>query len=186
MQIAIFGGSFDPIHIAHVEIVKKVLESLNVDKVVVVPTYLNPFKSNFHIKPETRYKLLKKVFQKYENVQVCDFEINQKKTTYSIDTIKYLNDLYKPSKTYFIIGSDNLNNLNKWYKYEELISYVEFVAITRDGFESTKFNHLKIIELNIPISSSNLREKMDLNYIPIEIRKEILNLHKIIKGSKIE
>ena len=104
MRIAIFGGSFDPIHVAHVTVVKEALNKLDIDTVIVVPTYLNPFKSSFYLNPETRFELLKKVFKEFEKVQVCDYEINQRKTSYSIDTVNYLKNLYHPSKIYLIIG----------------------------------------------------------------------------------
>ena len=63
MRIAIFGGSFDPIHVAHVTVVEEALKKLNIDLLIVIPTYLNPFKSSFYLNPETRFKLLKKVFK---------------------------------------------------------------------------------------------------------------------------
>ena len=93
MRIAIFGGSFDPIHVAHVTVVEEALKKLNIDLLIVIPTYLNPFKSSFYLNPETRFELLKKVFKEFEKVQVCDYEINQQKTSYSIDTVNYLKNL---------------------------------------------------------------------------------------------
>ena len=93
MRIAIFGGSFDPIHVAHVAVVEESLKKLNIDLLIVVPTYLNPFKSSFYLNPETRFELLKKVFKEFEKVQVCDYEINQQKTSYSIDTVNYLKSI---------------------------------------------------------------------------------------------
>ncbi|MCG3718750.1 nicotinate (nicotinamide) nucleotide adenylyltransferase, partial [Aliarcobacter butzleri] len=120
MKIAIFGGSFDPIHIAHKAIVKRALEELEIDKLIIVPTYLNPFKSNFYLEPKVRFELLKKVFEKVEKVEISDYEINQEKLSYSFNTVNYLKDLYKASKIYFILGQDNVENLDKWYKIEEL------------------------------------------------------------------
>ena len=65
MRIAIFGGSFDPIHVAHVAVVEESLKKLNIDLLIVIPTYLNPFKSSFYLNPETRFELLKKVFKEF-------------------------------------------------------------------------------------------------------------------------
>ena len=62
MRIAIFGGSFDPLHIAHVAIVNDSLKKLDIDKLIIVPTYLNPFKNSFYLDPKSRFELLKKVF----------------------------------------------------------------------------------------------------------------------------
>jgi nicotinate-nucleotide adenylyltransferase len=178
VRIAIFGGSFDPIHIAHVAIVKEVLKKLDIEKVIVVPTYLNPFKSSFYLNPKTRFNLIKKVFKEFEKVQVCDYEINQEKTSYSIDTVNYLKNLYNPSKIYLIIGEDNLETLDKWYEIDKLKELVEFVVATRKSFESKKAKEFKNLDIDINISSSLLRDKINLNYIPKEIKDDILNLQE--------
>ena len=178
MRIAIFGGSFDPIHVAHVTVVQEALKNLEIDKIIVIPTYLNPFKSSFYLNPETRFKLLKKVFKEFEKVQVCDYEINQQKISYSIDTVNYLKNLYNPSKIYLIIGEDNLKTLDKWHEIEKLKELVEFVVASRKGFESKKAKKFKNLDVNINISSSSLRDKIDLNYIPKEIKDDILNLQE--------
>lgn len=178
MRIAIFGGSFDPVHIGHKAIVKTALSELNIDKLIVVPTYLNPFKKSFYLKPQTRLKLLKKVFNNFEKVDICDYEVNKEKLSYSFDTVSYLKKLYSTNKIYFILGEDNLKNLDKWYKIEELKTLVEFVVVTRNGFKSERTEKFKILDIDINISSSLLRENMNLDYIPIEIKNDILNIRK--------
>ena len=178
MRIAIFGGSFDPLHIAHVAIVDNALDKLDIDKLIIVPTYLNPFKNSFYLDPKTRFELLKKVFHKFGKVEISDYEINQQKPSYSFNTVKYLKNLYNPSKIYLIIGEDNIENLDKWYKYDELKELVEFVVASRTGFETKKANEFKSLDINIDISSTRLRDKIDLDYIPIEIKDDILNLKR--------
>ena len=182
MRIAVFGGSFDPIHIAHVAIVKNALNSLNIDKLIVVPTYLNPFKTDFHLEPKFRFKLLKKIFLNYKKVEICDFEINQNKSTYSIETIKYLKKLYNPTKIYFIIGEDNLENLDKWHKIDDLKEFVEFVVASRSSFKNENTKTFKTLDIDIDISSTALRENIDLKFIPLEIKDDIINLQKKEKG----
>jgi nicotinate-nucleotide adenylyltransferase len=178
VRIAIFGGSFDPLHVAHVTVVEEALKKLDIDKIIVIPTYLNPFKSSFYLNPKTRFKLIEKVFKKFKKVQICDYEINQQKTSYSIDTVNYLKNLYNPSKIYLIIGEDNLINLDKWHEIDKLKELVEFVIATRKGFESKKAKEFKNLDVNINISSTSLRDKIDLNYIPKEIKDDILNLQE--------
>lgn len=178
MRIAIFGGSFDPVHIAHVAIVSEALKQLNVDKLIVVPTYLNPFKNSFYLEPCARFKLLSKVFHEFEKVEICDFEINQQKISYTIDTVNYLKNLYNPSKIYFILGDDNIKSLYKWHKIDELKELVEFVVASRKGFNSIEAKNFKRLDVNIDISSTNLRSNMNYEYIPQKIKKDIINLKK--------
>ena len=184
MRIAIFGGSFDPIHVAHVTVVEEALKTLDIDMLFVVPTYLNPFKSSFFLNPKTRFELLKKVFKNFDKVQICDYEINQQKTSYSIDTVNYLKNIYKPSKIYLIIGEDNLKKLEKWHEIDKLKEIVEFVIASRKGFESKKAKEFKNLDVNIDISSSELRDRINLDYIPIEIKDDILNFQE--KGKIFE
>jgi len=177
LKIAVFGGSFDPVHIAHQVIVEVALKDLDIDKLIVVPTYLSPFKSSFYLEPKIRFELLKKVFANFKNVEICDYEIKRDKISYTYDTINYIKSIYKPSKIYFIIGEDNVRNLHKWYKIEELKRELEFVVATRVGF-NRNIKDFKILDIDISISSTNLREQINLDFIPKVIQKDILNLQK--------
>ncbi len=179
MQIAIFGGSFDPVHKGHVNIVNEALKSLDIDKIILVPTFLNPFKNKFYFSPKLRKKLLKKLFEDKKKVEICDYEIKQNRVVYSIDTVTYIKTLYNPSKIYFIIGADNLKSLNKWKNIEELKELTEFVIAKRKGFEIND-KSFKVLEVDVDISSSILRDTLDLNYIPNKIKKDLkrLNLNK--------
>lgn len=176
MQLAIFGGSFDPVHIAHEAIVKKAIDSLEIDSLIVVPTYLNPFKSSFHFEPKTRLKLIKKVFKNNPKVYICDYEIEQNRSVYSIETVSYLKNLYKPSKIFIIIGEDNIKDLNKWAEIENLKKIAEFVVATRKTHENEQLKNFRTIDIDIDISSTTLRENLDLDYIPEQIKEDIINL----------
>ena len=184
MHIAIFGGSFDPVHIAHEAIVNQALKSLNIQKVIVVPTYLSPFKKSFHYEPQQRAQLLKTVFSHNKNVTICDYEINKSKSVYSIDTINYLKNLYQPKKIYFIIGEDNIKGLSKWHKIDEIKELCEFVVASRSAGSNSEINNFKILKIDIDISSSKLRENIDLNFIPKQIKEDIIHLQRKEKGKK--
>lgn len=177
MTIAIFGGSFDPPHIGHEQIVYHCLKNLiDVDKLVVVPTYLNPLKSGFKFDPKIRLELVHDLFDDIKNVEVSDFEVEHNKAVYSIQTVKYLKEKYNAQKIYFIIGSDNVSTLHKWKQIDELYKLVEFVVITRDGFVSE--HNFKKIEVDIPISSTLLKQDLNLDYIPKKIQNKVKKFWK--------
>ena len=168
MNTAIFGGSFDPVHLGHIEIVKKALE-MGVDKIIVVPNFLNPLKNSFSAPAELRYKWLKEVFNDFKNVEVSDFEINQKRAVYSIETIKH----FKPE--YFIIGSDNLKTLHKWKDIDEILKRVELIVASRGKTDKNlvaKWNIKKTIDVNIPVSSTEIRNGK-FEYLPKKIENQI-------------
>jgi nicotinate-nucleotide adenylyltransferase len=165
-KIAIFGGSFDPPHLGHIEIAKKALNFA--DKIIIMPNYLNPLKSNFSAPPNLRLKWLKKVFND-KKIEVSDFEIKQNRAVYTIETIKH----FKPD--YFIIGSDNLKTLHKWKDIDEILKRVEFIVAKRGEIDKEllkKYHIKKIIDLDIPISSTKIRN-CNFKYLPKEIENEI-------------
>ena len=169
MNIAIFGGSFDPVHLGHVEIVKKALDDKDIDKIIIVPNYLNPLKNSFSAPPELRYKWLKEVFKNIKNVKVSDFEIQKNRPVYSIETINH----FKPK--YFIIGSDNLKTLNKWKQIDEILKKVEFIVAKRGDIDKNllkKYGIKKIIDVNVPISSTEIRNG-NFKFLPKQIENEI-------------
>jgi len=169
MKIAIFGGSFDPVHKGHIEIVKKALKNLDIDKLIIIPNYLNPLKNSFSASPELRLKWLKEVFKDFEKVEVSDFEIKKNRPVFSIETVKH----FKPK--YFIIGSDNLKTLNKWKSIDELLKLTEFVVAKRNEIDKNllkRYNIKKVIDLDIPISSTEIRN-CNFKYLPEKIEKEI-------------
>ncbi|WP_373069780.1 nicotinate (nicotinamide) nucleotide adenylyltransferase [Sulfurimonas sp.] len=155
-SIALFGGSFDPPHNGHKAIVEAAQNLKEIDKVVVMPTYLNPFKSKSHLKADQRLNLVKEMFKDYDNVEVSDFEVLKKQKTASIVTVKHLLKTY--DKIYLIIGADNLASLDKWQDYDQLKKLVTFIVATRDNIEIPK----KYITLNVDenISSTEIRGKI--------------------------
>ena len=171
MKIALFGGSFDPPHKGHIKIIKLALKQLNIDRVFVCPTFLNPFKKEFHAPPEKRLFWLKKVLKKYPGVSICNFEIKQKKPTPTIETVLHLYKYYKAEKIYLIIGADNLDNFNKWKKAEKLKKITKLVVVTRGNKKIPK--NLQKIAVNVNISSTKLRKKIVPKYIPKEILKDV-------------
>ena len=176
MKIAVFGGSFDPPHTAHVAIVKEALRKLDIDLLIVVPTYLNPFKKSFAAPPKLRLRWLKKIFMPFQKVRICDFEIRQGRPTYAIETVEYLKKRYAPQKIYYLIGSDNLASLHRWYKFKKLNKEVEFVVFTRRGYK-VKGKKYKTLQLDVPISSTELRAHPKQRFLPKIVAQEIIRFY---------
>ena len=172
--IALFGGSFDPPHIGHETIVKAVSDLKYVDKVVMMPTFLNPFKSFSHASAELRLKWLKEIFLKYKNVEVSSYEIDQNKKVSTIETVLHLLKSY--DKIYLIIGADNLSSLHKWDRFSQLKKLVSFVVASRNKIE-IDHDFLKL-DIDVDISSTSLRDEIDIKKLPIECAKEIKKFYK--------
>ena len=154
MNIAIFGGSFDPVHIGHEKIINELSKINYINKLIVVPTYLNPFKKKYLLKPTDRFEILKHMYDVNPDILISDFEINRQKSTPSIITVEYYKKLYKPKKIFLIIGSDNLKNIHLWNEFEKLNSLVEFIVVNRDGYE-VKNDKARFFIKNIEIKKIN-------------------------------
>ena len=176
--IALFGGSFDPPHLGHLSVVNTALSSLDIDKVIVMPAYLNPFKSKVCAPPELRLKWLKKIFYSYDNVEVDDFEINCKRKVPSLETVRHLKERYE--KIYLIIGADNLKSLDQWYGYDELKKLVTFVVASRDDIDIP--GEYILLHVDQPISSTSLREDIKKEFLPVDVAGEIEKFYKENNG----
>ncbi|MBE0491367.1 MAG: nicotinate (nicotinamide) nucleotide adenylyltransferase [Sulfurospirillum sp.] len=171
MDIAVFGGSFDPPHVGHVKIIKEAIKTLEVEKIFIVPTYLNPFKTKSYADAQTRFEWLHVIFKPYKNVEILDYEILQNKKVPTMETIEYLDSIYDLDKIYLIMGADNFLHVSSWYRYEALKERVIFVIASRDNIDIPK--NLKKLSINATISSSKLRENMNIAFIPKNIENEI-------------
>jgi len=172
--IALFGGSFDPPHIAHEALVKALLEIKGIDKVVVMPTYLNPFKSHFFAPSELRLKWLREIFSDSNEVEVSDYEVKQNKKVPSIESVKHLLKSYK--KIYLVIGADNLSSLSKWTSFDELNSLVTFIVASRDRVDIPE-SYLRL-NIDIDVSSTMLREDLDITKLPSKCADEIIKFYQ--------
>ena len=167
-SVAVFGGSFDPPHIGHQLIVEGALSLLNVKKILVVPTFLNPFKTNSHFTPQERLTLTHEMFKDFTKVRVENFEIEQGEATPTFKTIRHFQKKFQVD--YLIVGADNLKSINKWYNFEELNRQITWVIATRRGYEldTSPLRAFKIIEIDADISSTEIRNNINKDNIPYE------------------
>lgn len=180
--VAIFGGSFDPPHVGHQHIVEKATQVLDIDKLIVVPAYLNPFKISSLASASERLNWCKTLFSSMPKVLVSDYEIQQGKSTFTSETVKHFNMLYNVK--YLIIGSDNLSSLSKWHNFEVLNAQVTWIIITREGYdlETKELREWETITLCVPVSSSKIRTEKNVNHVDNKIKKSVIDT---LKGTKL-
>ncbi len=191
MDVAVFGGSFDPPHIGHEEIIKESLKQLDIEVLFVVPTFLNPFKTSSFAPTKIRYNWMKKLLSNYPKTKIIDYEIKQNRPVPTIETVKHLKINYNLNKIYLIIGADNIPTLHKWKDYEELQKLVHFVIAPRDNQILPK--NLQKLDIHVNISSTKLREKMYKlhynavllkEYLPNSIADEVIKYYNREKMNK--
>lgn len=158
MRIAIYGGSFNPIHKGHISVAEHAIKELKLDKLFFVPAYQNPFKIKKHDISQHIINLINLV--KIPKSEVSDFEIKRKGVSYSIDTAKYFRQKYPNAQIYLIIGTDNLAKLSKWKDIETLSQITQIVAFRR----TKSFNKINAKKFNVLILKNNLYSYSSKDY----------------------
>ncbi|MBQ8623639.1 MAG: nicotinate-nucleotide adenylyltransferase [Oscillospiraceae bacterium] len=173
MKIAVLGGTFNPIHNGHLNIVDAVLQNLNPDKLIIMPTGTPPHKlAQDLVSDEDRLSMLKLAVADRENVTVSDYEMKQEGKSYTVLTMEHLSELYPEDELYFIMGSDMLFTFLKWFMPDRIMQLATLIGICRDEDirKKDKESAQKIISaggrcilINCPaveVSSTEVRQKV--------------------------
>lgn len=174
MAIALFGGSFDPPHKGHEAIVYSAIKALDIERLIIIPTYINPFKSGYKAPPELRLKWLREIFSDMHSVEVSDYEVLKRRPSYAIETVEHFAN--EGQKLYYIIGADNVASLHKWHNFEKLNNLVTWVVATRAPYKAP--NDFITLHVDIPISSSRLRERPIKEYLHGSLKDAITQYYR--------
>ncbi len=166
MKICLFGSSFNPPHIAHLEIVNE-LKKQSFDKLLLVPTG-NPNHKKIDISTADRVELID-AFATLTGVEVTYHEIDHD-FEYTVESIKYLN-FSAEDQIYFTIGGDSVNTLPEWDYYDLLKTMVTFIVFDRPGVVLDEqvladISYIKLELATTNISSSELRKNLNQELIP--------------------
>lgn len=174
-KIAIFGGTFNPIHNGHLHLCDEMQKKFHFDKILLIPTNIPPHKEcNELASNSDRLKMLKLATQNNPLYEVSDIEYRLQGTSYTYHTIQALKQEYKNCEFYLIIGSDMLRIFDKWYRYRDILSEVTVVAGAR---EEQEWNELIMLK-NEKFQNTNKIEIVDISVFPkssTEIRNAIKN-----------
>ena len=173
MNIAILGGSFDPAHNGHLTIAKNVLKSKKIQKIILMPVSIHPFAKEltplYH-----RLKMAK--FLEEKGIEVSDLELKKDSISYSIDTLKALQQQFLQAKLYWIIGSDNLGDFTKWKDWQKIITDFGLIIVARNAYINISEAIKKIIKdkkLNKNIFILNVKKFPPLDVSSSEIKNRI-------------
>lgn len=163
MKIGIYGGSFDPVHNGHLNIVKYVLNQLNLDKIIVIPVGRPSHRANNLEAGTLRTEMCRAAFENISGVEVSGIETDKDKTSYTINTLKKIIEIYgNKNEFYEIIGEDSAYHFKEWKNYEEILELSKVVVLRRKGYPG-EIQHKNMIYLESPffdVSSTEIREKI--------------------------
>ncbi|MGM0444696.1 MAG: nicotinate (nicotinamide) nucleotide adenylyltransferase [Fibrobacterota bacterium] len=183
--LGIFGGSFNPPHAGHAALAQLALEELRLDRLIWVPSGSHPFeKESLKVPFSHRAGMVDALCAGQNKFEMWSGEGRMEGKTYSLRTIRELQQIYRPDTTLFILGSDNIPSFHTWYRFEELLAAADLAVVSRPGSETAQNHHIpadKIHTIESPhwgVSSSLLRNYMKQGFscrylIPDPVRRYI-------------
>ena len=171
MKIAIYGGSFNPMHRGHEQIVEYILKNLDMDKIIIVPVGIPSHRENNLEQSDTRLKICREIFKNNSKIEVSDIEIKSDGKSYTYDTLIKLIEVYGKNNEFFeLIGEDSLKNFKTWKNYKELLKICKLIVFRRNDDENKEIDKEFLKNSNIII----LRNEY-YNYSSTEIREKVKN-----------
>lgn len=133
MRIAIFGGSFDPVHNEHIRLAEAAIRSLALDKLLIMPAFSAPHKPWKKLSPNAdRLQMCKLAFAHLEKAEVCDYEIEQGGTSYTYLTCRHFRSLYQDAEIFWLVGGDMLRDFPTWKNPQSILNDVTLAVCGRE------------------------------------------------------
>ena len=181
-RLGIFGGAFDPVHKGHTQSLKFINDLKIVDEVYVIPNFASPHDKDIRSSGSHRLKMLEMAFNEFENIKINEFELNNKKKSYSYETLNSFKQLFPDRHFSLIIGLDSLHSFTTWKNWEEILSLCSLLVLGRTINKNKKLD--KALESRITLDIDDffsehgkifLLENDFINVSSSEIRKKIKN-----------
>lgn len=170
---AIFGGSFDPPHRGHQRIVQEASALPQIDRLLIVPAYLNPFKQTSLAPAAQRLRWCHALFDGIPKVSVESYEVDQGRSVTTWESVNHFDKMY--DVRYLIIGADNLSTLPQWHNFEALNRKITWLIATRKGhdLQTEKLGSWQLLEIDAPVSSTEIRQSGDINLVDPKIQDTV-------------
>lgn len=177
MDIAVYGGSFNPPHLGHIDAAAAVYELLSPDKLLIIPDNVPPHKALAEGSPDaaSRYELCRLAFRDMPWAEVSDIELRREGKSYTAETVKRLLELYPGARLSLVMGTDMLLSFEQWYRFDYLLKSCRLVVLSREDDERERLEAQKkrltelygadILLLShepLPMSSTGIRERLRL------------------------
>ena len=146
-KIALFGGTFDPVHLGHIAVAADAVEQIGAEKLVFVPAKRSPLKGFLpKASDEHRLAMIALAIANNEKFEVSDFELNKPAPSYTLETVReFQADCASDCSIYWLVGADSVNDLQHWYAIEELIDACNVCTMCRAGCEPPDYGKFEAL-----------------------------------------
>ena len=163
-RVCLFGGTFDPIHEAHLQLAKEAMKRFSLDRVLFVPARNPPHKDPDSLTPyEDRFQMVKIACTPFAALIASRLEEGSERS-YTVDTLeRFRRELHPSDRLFFLIGSDAFDELKTWKRWEDVIKLAEFIVVTRPQHEYQLPGNARVHRLeglSLPVSSSSIRARL--------------------------
>jgi nicotinate-nucleotide adenylyltransferase len=191
-RIAIFGGTFDPVHDAHIAVAREAADTLALDRVLFVPAKNPPHKQgDIHADFDDRMRMVELACQADVRFEASRIE-DRPGRSYSFDTAVLVREQFSPAtRLFFLIGADAFAEIRSWHRWQDLAELVEFIVVSRprrhfDVPEGARVQRLDTLEL--PVSSSAIRKSLQRGELDVPIPdavREYIRQHQLYRGTTV-
>lgn len=157
-RLGIYGGTFDPIHHAHLILAREAREQLKLDAVIFVPAAVSPFKNASATPAETRWLMLRAAIQGEAGFAADDCELRRPPPSYTFDTVTYFRGRERDAEIFYLVGDDNVAGLPRWHRFAELEKLAQFVVLDRSGTDAP--HPYPAIRRKVDISATDIRKRV--------------------------
>ncbi len=174
-HIVVFGGTFNPIHLGHVEIVKQIAALNGVTKVMIIPARVPPHKVCTDLACDAdRLEMCRIALADIEKVFVSDIELLRDGKSYTVDTLKRIKRENPSAKLSLVVGGDMVVTFTEWHKYDEILDVADIIAVRRVGIDNDLFDTAVKNLINMD-GRINVLKSTILDISSTEIKKNINN-----------
>jgi nicotinate-nucleotide adenylyltransferase len=181
-KIAVYGGTFDPIHHGHLIVAREALERLGAEEVIFIPARVSPLRKTAPVaRGEIRLLMIQAAIKNEPGFAVDDCELRRPPPSYTIDTIEQIRQLKGDATVYCLVGEDNVDRLTKWRRFANLEKMVRFVVLDRSG--QRPHHAYPVIRRKIDISATEIRKRVatgrSIRYFVPPAVEEIIRREKL-------
>jgi len=136
-RIALYGGTFDPVHVGHIAVAENLLTLFALDELIFVPAHVAPHKRGRDMTPAMhRYAMLALATQHHDGLRVSSAEIDEPQRPYTVDTLsRFKTALGASTRLFFVMGADSWEEITTWREWERVLTSVDHIVVTRPGCE---------------------------------------------------